>query len=84
MDFGGKSSYHVRIEEAVLEVRKIKATPSEELGLEKVLTTSGAKYPLAQVVTRHFILAAGASTADVDALFTGQNPYQGHHWPGEQ
>ena len=74
MDFNGKSSYHVHIEEAVLEVRKVKGAASEQLHLEKVLTTSGAMYPLAHVVTRHFTLAAGASTADVDALFTGQIP----------
>ena len=74
MDFNGKSSYHVRIEEAILEVRKVKVAASEQLRLEKVLTTSGAKYPLAHVVTRHFTLAAGASTADVDALFSGQIP----------
>ena len=74
MDFNGKSSYHVRIEEAVLEVRKVKMATSEQLRLEKVLMTSGAKYPLAHVVTRHFTLAAGASTADVDPLFTGQIP----------
>ena len=84
MDFNRKSSYHVHIKEAVLEVRKVKVAASEQLCLEKVLTMSGAKYPLAHVVTRHFTLAAGASTANVDALFTGQNPYQGHHWPGEQ
>ena len=74
MDFNGKSSYHVRIEEAVLEVRKVKVATSEQLRLEKVFMTSRAKYPLAHVVTRHFTLAAGASTADVDALFTGQIP----------
>ena len=74
MDFNRKSSYHVRIEKAILEVCKVKVAASEQLPLEKVLTTSGAKYPLAHVVTRHFTLAAGASTADVDALFTGQIP----------
>ena len=74
MDFGGKSSYHVRIEEAVLEVGKVKVAPSEQLHLEKVLLASGAKCPLAHVVTRHFTLAAGGSMADVDALFTGQIP----------
>ena len=35
---------------------------------------SGAKYPLAHVVTRHLTLAAGASTANMDALFTRQIP----------
>ena len=74
MDFAGTSAYHVRIEGAILEVRKIKVAPSEQLHLEKVLTVSGAKYPLAHVVTRHFTLAAGASMADVDALFTRQIP----------
>ena len=74
MDFNGKSSYHVRIEKAVLEVCNVKVAVSEQLRLEKVLTMSGARYPLAHVVTRHFTLAAGASTADIDALFTGQIP----------
>ena len=74
MDFGRKSVYHVGIEEPVLEVHKVKVAPSEQLRLEKVLTASGANYPIAHVVTRHFTLPAGASTADVDALFTGQIP----------
>ena len=74
MDFNEKSSYHVCIEKAVLEVLKVKVAASIQLRLEKVLTTSGAKYPLAHVVTRHFTLAAGASTADVEALFTRQIP----------
>ena len=64
MDFNGESSYHVRIDEAVLEVRKVKVAACEQLRLEKVLTAS--------VATRHFILAAGASTANVNALFSGQ------------
>ena len=54
---------------AVLEVRKVKVAPSVQMRLEKVLTASGAKYPLAHVVTRQFTLAAGASMAKVDALF---------------
>ena len=74
MDFGRKSSYHVGIEEAVLEVHKVKVAPSGQLCLEEVLMASGAKYPLEHVVTRHFTLAAGSSTADVDALFTRQIP----------
>ena len=52
----------------------VKVVPSEQLHLEKVLTASGAKYPLAHVVTRHFTIAAGASMADMDSLFTGQIP----------
>ena len=74
MDFEGANECHVQIDEAVLEVRKVKVANSEQLRLEKVLATSGGKYPLAHVVTRHFTIAAGASTADVDSLFTGQIP----------
>ena len=36
--------------------------PSEQLCLEKVLTTLGTEYPLANVVTKHFTLATEAST----------------------
>ena len=53
---------------------QVKVIPSEQLHLEKVLTASGVKYPLAHVVTRHFTLATGASMADMDSLFTGQIP----------
>ena len=74
MDFGVKPEYHVSIEEAILEVGKVKVTPSEQVCLEMVLNSSGAKYPLAQMVTRHFTLAAGASMANVDALFNEQIP----------
>ena len=72
MDFAGKSAYHERIEETILEMCKVKVAPCEQLHLEKVLTSSGAKYLLAHVVTRHLTLAAGASTANMDALFTRQ------------
>ena len=58
MHFNGKSSYHVRMEEAVLKVGKVKVAAFEHLRLEKVLTASGANYQLAHVVTRHFALAA--------------------------
>ena len=53
---------------------QVKVIPSEQLHLEKVLTASGAKYPLAHVITRHFTLATGANMADMDSLFTGQIP----------
>ena len=53
---------------------QVKVIPSEQLHLEKVLTASGAKYPLAHVVTRHFTLATGANMADMDSLFTEQIP----------
>ena len=74
MDFLGKLESHVRIEEAILEVCKVKVTPPMQLRLEKVLTSLGAKDPLAHVVTRHSTLAVGDSTANVDALFNGQIP----------
>lgn len=74
MDFGVKHECYIRIDEAILEVRKVKVATSEQLRLEKVLASSGAKYPLAHVVTRHFTIGAGASTADLDSLFTGQIP----------
>ena len=72
--FGGKPESHVHIKEAILEVRKVKVIPSEQLHLEKILTASGAKYLLAHVVTRHFTLAMGASMADMYSLFTRQIP----------
>ena len=74
MDFDRKSAYHVGIEEAVFEVCKVKLAASEQLRLEKVLTASGTKYSLAHVVTRHFSLSTGTSTADMDALLIGQIP----------
>ena len=65
----------VHIDEAVLEVRKVKVAASEQMRLEKVLASpGGAKYPITHVVTRHFTIARGTSTADLDALFIGQIP----------
>ena len=65
----------VHIDEAVLEVHKVKVASSEQIRLEKVLASpGGAKYPVTHVVTHHFTIARGTSTADLDALFIGQIP----------
>ena len=80
---GGKPESHVCIEEAILEVHKVKVTPSEQLHMEKVLAASGAKYPLAHVVTRHFTLAMGQHRQH-GCFGHWTNPYQGHHRPSDQ
>ena len=71
-----KPESHVRIKEDILEVHKVKVMPPpEQLHLEKkVLTASWTKYLLAHVVSKHFTLAAGASTADINVLFNGKIP----------
>ena len=74
MDYGGKPKCQVHIEEAILEVPKVKVASSEQLHLEKILTALGAKYLLAHVITCHFTLVAGASTAHEDALLSGKIP----------
>ena len=61
-DLSAKTEYHVCIKEAIAEICKVKIAPSEQLCLEKVLTTLGTEHPLANVVTKHFTLAAEAST----------------------
>ena len=72
IDHGSKPECHVLISEAtiMLEVWNNKVAASEQLHLEKFF----AKSPLAHVVTCHYILAVGATTAEVDALFTSQIP----------
>ena len=76
MSFEGvPTNCEVHIDEAVLEVRKVKVAASEQMRLEKVIASpGGAKYPVTHVVTRHFTIAKGASTVDLDALFSGQIP----------
>ena len=61
-DLSAKTEYHVCIKEAIAEICKVKIAPSEQLCLEKVLTTLGTEHPPANVVTNHFTLAAEAST----------------------
>ena len=61
-DLSAKTEYHVCIKEAIAEICKVKIAPSEQLCLEKVLTTLGTEHPQANVVTKHFTLAAEAST----------------------
>ena len=61
-DLSAKTESHVCIKEAIPEICKVKIAPSKQLCLENVLTILGTEYPLANVVTKHFTLAAGAST----------------------
>ena len=62
------------IKEAFLGMHEVKVAPYEQLCLKKFLSASGAKYPLAHMVTHHFTLVTGASMADVNALFSGRIP----------
>ena len=64
----------VVIEDASLQARRVKLAAGEQLRLEKVISTTGARYPVTHVVTKHFTVASGASSVDLDAVFTGQIP----------
>ena len=52
----------------------MKLAASEQLRLEKAISSTGARYPVTHVVTKHFTVGSGASSVDLDAMFTGQIP----------
>ena len=67
--------FQITLEAATLEARRVKLAPAEQLRLEKILASpSGALYPVTHVVTKHFTLATGSSTIELDSLFVGQIP----------
>ena len=66
--------FKIIVKDARLEARRVKLNASEQLRLEKVIATHGARYPLTHVVTKNFTVAQGTSSIDIDSLFTGQIP----------
>ena len=74
MDYESNLECQMYINEAVLEVRRVKVTTSEQLLLQKSPIVSEGKYLLTHVATHHFIMAISVSMVDVDALFMGQIP----------
>lgn len=67
--------FKIKVESATMDVRRVKLAPSEQLRLERVLSsTEGALYPVNHVVTKSFTLTSGVSTVDLDSVFTGQLP----------
>lgn len=71
---GGDAKYKVHIDSAAMEVRRVKIAPEEQLRLEKVLTTKGAIYPTAHVITKTFTVANGARSISLDSMFVGEIP----------
>ena len=71
---GGGKKCQVIIEDASLVARRVKLAASEQLRLEKAISSTGARYPVTHVVTKHFTVGSGASSVDLDAMFTGQIP----------
>ena len=66
--------FKVTIEEARLRARRVKLAASEQMRLERVIATKGARYPLTHCATKNFTLPMGTSSIDVDSIFTGQRP----------
>ena len=68
------AGFQVSIKEAELTVRRVKLADSQQLSLEKVISTKGALYPLSHVSMKHFTLSSGATSVHVDSVFSGQMP----------
>ena len=70
-----QSPFKITIESATLEARRVKLAPSEQLRLERVLSSSsGGLYPITHVVVKNFTLSSGAATAEIESMFVGQLP----------
>ena len=70
----GQKPFKVTIEEARLQARRVKLAASEQLRLERIIASKGARYPLGHCATKNFTLPMGTSSIDVDSVFTGQMP----------
>lgn len=71
---GEPGDYMVKITHAMLEARKVKLDPKEQLRIERSILKTGARLPLTHSVIKTFSIPAGVSTYDIESLFMGQIP----------
>ena len=70
----GQKPFKITILDARFMARRVKLAAKEQLRIERLISTHGAKYPVTHVVTKNFTLPMGTSSIDVDSMFTGQRP----------
>ena len=70
----GGASYKVRIERAILHVRKVKVANAIALAHAKALEYGNAKYPLQRVECKTFSVPSGGHDVIQEKIFTGQLP----------
>ena len=73
-ELGDSGDYMIKITHAMLEVRKVKLDPKEQLRIERSIAKSGARLPLTHSILKTFSIPAGVSTYDIESLFMGQVP----------
>lgn len=72
---GNDSHYRVKILEAVLQITRVKVTPSLLIAHNKVLSTNAsAKYPISRVDMKQYTISSGLMSVSLDNLVTGQLP----------
>lgn len=71
---GDHATYKVRIEEAVMIVRREKPSPGVQLGHAKALQTATAKYPILRTYCKSFSIPRGSLSYTQDNVFQGQLP----------
>ena len=70
----GAASYKVRIERAILHVKKVKVANAIALAHAKALEYGNAKYPLQRVECKTFSVPSGGHDVIQEKIFTGQLP----------
>lgn len=72
--FDAGRKYSVDIEEATLNVRKVKLSPQKQIAFEKAISTTPARLPITYCTMKSCSIAAGLTSYNQDGLFTGVLP----------
>jgi hypothetical protein len=74
MATGINPTYKIKIQEAILFVRKVKINSTIQVAHMKALEKGSAKYPIRRIETKLFSISQGSMTANHENLFLGQLP----------
>ena len=69
-----EDKYKIKVEEAILIIRKELPSPAVRLGHTKALEHGTAKYPVNRVICKSYATAPGSLTFSQDNIFLGQLP----------
>ena len=64
-----KPNFKVKLQDAVLIVRKVHISSNAYLGIASVLKEDTAKYPVRRVVRKSYSISAGSMSKSVDDVF---------------
>ena len=69
MCFETNPNFKVKVQDAVLKVRKVHISPSAYLEITSALKENTAKYPIRRVIIKSYSISAGSMSRSVDHVF---------------